>query len=458
VDNNNAAVQALNVGDTLTDTFTVHSQDGTAQQVTVTIDGANDTPVVAAGNNLNFDANTRQPVAIDPALTLHDVDNTTLASAKVSIAGGFDAANDSLGFINQHGITGSYNSATGVLTLTGVASVADYQAALASVTFGSTTQRDGSRTIQWTVDDGSAQFHQSLPATTTLNVRGFIIPPHVFSDHDDNTPRRNPEEPSPVADDGPHGPLVPPTDGDGFGRGGSRDSGSGFHVVHTGAVLTTASDATVQINLALAALEAPLGGDVTYVAARQANGDPLPDWLKFDPATGTFAGLPPDGAVASIEPDQSADNNIVTGALPPNPDLGMAGPNPPSKAQTITVEVLARDSKGNIAVTVFTIDLRPHFAGKQGWNARPFGTERHASQPMLSPELAAIEAAVRDVTRPLEPFALRGMPVHHGDSISIGAGETAPAGRAGLTEQLASIGWRSMAAQRNALLASLQGR
>ena len=38
----NAAVQALNVGGTLTDTFTVHTQDGTAQQVTVTINGAND--------------------------------------------------------------------------------------------------------------------------------------------------------------------------------------------------------------------------------------------------------------------------------------------------------------------------------------------------------------------------------------------------------------------------------
>ena len=47
LNNNNAAVQALNVGGTLTDTFTVHTQDGTAQQVTVTINGANDSPVLA---------------------------------------------------------------------------------------------------------------------------------------------------------------------------------------------------------------------------------------------------------------------------------------------------------------------------------------------------------------------------------------------------------------------------
>ena len=36
-----------------------------------------------------------------------------------------------LGFVNQNGITGSYNAATGVLTLTGTATVAQYQAALA---------------------------------------------------------------------------------------------------------------------------------------------------------------------------------------------------------------------------------------------------------------------------------------------------------------------------------------
>ena len=47
LNNNNAAVQALNVGGTLTDTFTVHTQDGTAQQVTITINGANDAAVIS---------------------------------------------------------------------------------------------------------------------------------------------------------------------------------------------------------------------------------------------------------------------------------------------------------------------------------------------------------------------------------------------------------------------------
>ena len=44
LDDNNTAVQALNAGDTLIDTFTATTVDGTAQVVTVTINGANDAP------------------------------------------------------------------------------------------------------------------------------------------------------------------------------------------------------------------------------------------------------------------------------------------------------------------------------------------------------------------------------------------------------------------------------
>ena len=39
-------MQALNVGQTLTDTFTATTVDGTSQVVTITIDGANDAAVI----------------------------------------------------------------------------------------------------------------------------------------------------------------------------------------------------------------------------------------------------------------------------------------------------------------------------------------------------------------------------------------------------------------------------
>ena len=47
LDNSNAAVQALNAGETLTDTFTAVTTDGTQQLVTITINGRNDAAVIS---------------------------------------------------------------------------------------------------------------------------------------------------------------------------------------------------------------------------------------------------------------------------------------------------------------------------------------------------------------------------------------------------------------------------
>ena len=81
VDDNNGTVQALNVGGSLTDTFTIHTQDGTAQTVTVTIFGANDAAIVsgtlsgaateAGGVNNGTAGSTATGTATDS-----DVDNT----------------------------------------------------------------------------------------------------------------------------------------------------------------------------------------------------------------------------------------------------------------------------------------------------------------------------------------------------------------------------------------------
>ena len=51
LDDNNAAVQALNAGETLTDTFTAVTTDGTQQLVTITINGRNDAAVIIGDAN-----------------------------------------------------------------------------------------------------------------------------------------------------------------------------------------------------------------------------------------------------------------------------------------------------------------------------------------------------------------------------------------------------------------------
>ena len=52
LDNDDPAVQALKAGETLTDTFTVYTQDGTAKQVTVIVAGSNDAPVIEASSEV----------------------------------------------------------------------------------------------------------------------------------------------------------------------------------------------------------------------------------------------------------------------------------------------------------------------------------------------------------------------------------------------------------------------
>ncbi|MDQ0568544.1 VCBS repeat-containing protein [Variovorax paradoxus] len=75
-DNNQSAIQQLGAGESLSDSFTAVSSDGTASQlVTVTITGTNDVPVIGgvATGALNEDASTPN-LSTSGALTIADVD------------------------------------------------------------------------------------------------------------------------------------------------------------------------------------------------------------------------------------------------------------------------------------------------------------------------------------------------------------------------------------------------
>src|SRR5205814_2128087 len=139
---------------------------------TVSVTAVNDAPVAAAnGGSLSYTEN-QTASAIDAALTLSDVDSTSLTGATVSITANFAAGQDVLGFTTQNGITGSYTAATGVLTLSGSSSVANYQAALRSVTYfnSSDNPSTATRTISYQADDGAAANHASNVVTATVTV------------------------------------------------------------------------------------------------------------------------------------------------------------------------------------------------------------------------------------------------------------------------------------------------
>ncbi|MEH2174168.1 beta strand repeat-containing protein [Nostoc sp.] len=146
--------------------------DGTANSTAVTrninITAVNDAPVATATNSA-LAYTEKATTVIDSGITVSDLDSSNLASATVSITSGFASAEDILAFTNQNGITGSYNSTTGVLTLTGSSTVANYQAALRSITYTNNSDNPNTtpRTISFIVNDGAAN---STAVTRNINI------------------------------------------------------------------------------------------------------------------------------------------------------------------------------------------------------------------------------------------------------------------------------------------------
>ncbi|MCK9635095.1 MAG: Ig-like domain-containing protein [Methylobacter tundripaludum] len=140
---------------------------------TATVTAVNDEPVATAGGTLAYTENG-SAVAIDNTIVLSDADDTQLTGATVTISSGFTSG-DVLGFTTQNGITGSYNSGTGVLALSGTTSIANYQTALRSVTYSSSSDNPtASSTVTWAVTDaagtGSNGAQTSTGVTSTVNV------------------------------------------------------------------------------------------------------------------------------------------------------------------------------------------------------------------------------------------------------------------------------------------------
>jgi VCBS repeat-containing protein len=161
--------------ETTSDTFTYKASDGSAfsniATVTITVTLVNDAPVVTAGGTLTFTEGDLAAV-IDNSITISDSDSANLTGATVTISGNYANGQDVLGFVNTANITGSFNTGTGTLTLAGSDTVANYQAALRSVTYNNTSGSPSTlqRTVTWQVDDGAGINNLSAPVTSTINV------------------------------------------------------------------------------------------------------------------------------------------------------------------------------------------------------------------------------------------------------------------------------------------------
>ncbi|PUE05953.1 hypothetical protein B9Z51_17015 [Limnohabitans sp. T6-5] len=112
--------------------------------------------------------------AINTAVTVADVDNTSAVSAKVAITGGFAAAEDVLGFVNDGQTMGNITASLspGVVRLSsagGTATLAQWQSALRAVQYSNTSDKPSTatRTVQYTLNDGTLD---SAVATSLIGV------------------------------------------------------------------------------------------------------------------------------------------------------------------------------------------------------------------------------------------------------------------------------------------------
>ncbi|OED37189.1 hypothetical protein AB833_24385 [Chromatiales bacterium (ex Bugula neritina AB1)] len=171
------AVSYENTSDNLTTTtrtisFSVNDGEANSNTASRSIDlsAVNDAPILSSieGTTLAYTENDGA-VLVTSTLTLTDTDDSNLESARISITPNLAATQDILAFTNTASITGSWNTLTGVLTLSGTDTIANYQAALRSITYENSSEDPSqlARTVTFSVNDGNLN---SAGVTRSLSV------------------------------------------------------------------------------------------------------------------------------------------------------------------------------------------------------------------------------------------------------------------------------------------------
>ncbi|HEX4144747.1 MAG TPA: hypothetical protein VHY91_14675 [Pirellulales bacterium] len=170
-DNDNGAVQEydINTGDYIS---TVVSGIGTPAGLVMIQQNIAPGSIVSTNQAL-VDVTAGQAFTLDQNLTISSAD-ASVTAATVSIGAGFVSGADTLNFANQNGISGSYNSSTGVLTLSGSATPAQYQAALQSITFSSNSSSIATRAVSYVVNDAD---DPGATSTNTASLDIVVSPP-----------------------------------------------------------------------------------------------------------------------------------------------------------------------------------------------------------------------------------------------------------------------------------------
>ncbi|WP_144973390.1 beta strand repeat-containing protein [Bremerella volcania] len=153
---------------------------------TISIVAENDAPTVdlnGEASGIDFAATFTEdngPLSIvDAGVLVDDVDNANLESATITLTNVVDTTTESLA-VDTTGtsIVANYDSGTGVLTLTGSDTLANYQLVLSTLTYDNTSQNpdETDRIVEVIVNDGTTD---SATATITITVEGVNDPPDL---------------------------------------------------------------------------------------------------------------------------------------------------------------------------------------------------------------------------------------------------------------------------------------
>ena len=150
------------VPSTATRTVSVSVSDGTGFSSTstrnITMNAVNNAPVLSSIESGTLAYTDGDPdTSITASLAISDADDAYLDTAWVTISNNYVSGEDKLDFATANGITAVWSSVNGILTLTGSASISNYQTALRAVTYDNLNPDPdtSTRTISFKVSDGT---------------------------------------------------------------------------------------------------------------------------------------------------------------------------------------------------------------------------------------------------------------------------------------------------------------
>ena len=163
------------------DSFVIKGSDGIAATANLTVNiqiTLASNPLLILGSGPVAFVENVAAVAIAPNIVISDVGGNSLNKAVITITGNFQAAEDQLLFTDQQGITGTISGNT--LTLNGVASLENYQAAIRSIQFLDTsdTPFTATRSVAIVAFNGATSSNvidQSIGVTATNDAPTVLI-------------------------------------------------------------------------------------------------------------------------------------------------------------------------------------------------------------------------------------------------------------------------------------------